>query len=57
MPFQSSALLMENYSHNHWQYCLKYDLNKSRRNCQKQDFFPVILKASISNTNLNKIKL
>ena len=59
IPFQSSTLLIENYSQNQCQYCLKYDLNKSRRNRKKQktDFFPVTLKAPISNTNPNKIKL
>ena len=59
IPFQSSTLLIENYSQNQCQYCLKYDLNKSRRNREKKkkDFFPVTLKAPISNTNPNKIKL
>ena len=38
--FQSSTLLIENYSQNQWNYlqnqCLKYDLIKNRRNRQKQ---------------------
>ena len=43
--FQSSTLLIENYSQNQWNYlqnqCLKYDLIKSRlkRQKQKKTFF------------------
>ena len=40
LPLQSSTLLIESYSENHWNYlqneCLKYDLIKSRCNRQKQ---------------------
>ena len=58
IPSQSSTLLIENYLQNQCQYCLKCDLNKSRRNRQnKKGSFLVILKASISNTDPNKIKL
>ena len=60
IPFQSNTILIENYLQNQCQNCLKHDLNKSRQNCQKQkkkDFFPVTLKAPISDTNPNKIKL
>ena len=59
IPFQGSTLLIENYLQNQFQNCLKYDLNKSRQNSQKQKkrLSPVTLKASISSTNPNKIKL
>ena len=61
--FHSSILLIENYSQNQCHYlknqCLKYDLIKTRRNCQKQKqkaFFSCT-ESSIFNTNPNNIKL
>ena len=39
LPFQSSTLLIENYSQNQWNLqnqCLKYELTQNRRNRQKQ---------------------
>ena len=62
LPFQSSTLLIENYSQNQCHYlqnqCLKYDLIKDRRNRQKQKkFFPSSIESPIFNTNPNNIKL
>ena len=62
IPFQSSTLLIENYSQNQCHYlqnqCLKYDLIKDRRNRQKQKkFFPSSIESPIFNTNPNNIKL
>ena len=64
-PFQSNLIFrVKNCSlliktQNHCTYCAKYDLIKKRRIRQKdkKDSIPAKLKAPISNTNLNKIKL
>ena len=55
LPFQSSTLLIENYSQNH---CLKYELIQNRRNRQKQKrFFSSYIESPIFSTNANNIKL
>ena len=59
LSFQSSNLLIENYSQNQCQYCLKYDLIKSRQNYQKEKkpCLQLHLKPPIFNANPNNIKL
>ena len=63
LPFQSSTLLIENYSQNQWNYlqnqCLKYELIKNRRNRQKQKkrLFSSYIESPIFSTNPNNIKL
>ena len=56
--FQTSTLLIENYSQNQCQYCLKYDLIKTDGIFKnKKRLFPSYIESPIFNTNPNNIKL
>ena len=58
IPFQSSTLLIENYSQNRCHYCLKYDLIKKRRNHQKQKrVISSYIESFIFNNDSYNIKL
>ena len=58
IPFQRSTLLIENYSQNQCQYCLKYDLIKTDGIFKnKKRLFPSYIESPIFNTNPNNIKL
>ena len=51
LPFQSSTLLIENYSQNQWNY-LQINSKQTESSKTKKSFFPVTF-----STNPNKIKL
>ena len=58
IPFQSSTLLIENYSQNQFHYCLKYDLIRKRRNHQKQKrVISSCIESFIFNNDSYNIKL
>ena len=62
LRFQSSTLLIENYSRKQWNYsqnqCLKYELIKKQTESPKQKrLFSSYIESPISNPNPNNIKL
>ena len=53
VPFQSSTLLIENYSQNQCQYCLKYDLIKTDGIFKnKKRLFPTYIESPIFTLTL-----
>ena len=62
LPFQSSTLLIENYSQNQWNYlqnhCLKYELTKTDGIAKnKKRIFSSYTESPIFSNNPNNIKL